>query len=179
MNSKDVVEVYQNLENLGIKIWIDGGWSVDALLGQETRPHLDLDIAIQYKDLLKFRDYLESQGYKEIERDEDKKWNFVLGDDKGHEIDVHAFTFDDKGHVVEGIEYPDDSLTGSGIINGNKVRCISPEYMVKFISPWLYKLRDKNFKDITALCEKFGIEYPKEYLEFFPRLHKERGRGEV
>ena len=32
----DVVALYTELESLGIKIWIDGGWGVDALLGKQT-----------------------------------------------------------------------------------------------------------------------------------------------
>lgn len=161
MTSADVLNLYTKLDNLGIKIWVDGGWGVDALLGAQTRPHKDFDIAIQYKDLPKFREYMEQQGYKEIEREEDKKWNFVLGDTKGHEVDVHAFTFDENGHVIEGIEYPDNSLTGIGVIDGHTVRCISAEWLVKFHSG--YELKEKDFNDVSALCERFGIEYPKEY----------------
>ena len=33
---------------LGIKVWIDGGWGVDALLGECTREHQDLDIMISW-----------------------------------------------------------------------------------------------------------------------------------
>lgn len=162
MISADVIDLYAALENLGIKIWIDGGWAVDALLGKQTRPHADLDIAIQHGDIARFREFLEVRGYREVERNEDKKWNFVLGDDKGREVDVHAFTFDDNGCVIEGIEYPDGSLTGTGIIDGHTVRCIDPEHLVKFHTG--YQLSDKDFKDVAALCERFGIEYPAEYL---------------
>lgn len=159
MTSKDVVDFYTQLEKLGIKIWVDGGWGVDALLGKQTRPHGDLDIAIQQKDVKKARELLEAQGYKEVKRD--NEWNFVMGDDKGHEIDFHAFVFDDGEHVVDGIKYPDGSLTGTGIIDGYPVKCISPEHLVKFHTG--YKLRESDFKDVSALCEKLGIDYPKEY----------------
>jgi lincosamide nucleotidyltransferase A/C/D/E len=47
MTSIDVIDFYTTLENLGIEIWVDGGWGVDALLGEQTLPHKDLDIAIQ------------------------------------------------------------------------------------------------------------------------------------
>jgi lincosamide nucleotidyltransferase A/C/D/E len=161
MSSHDAVDLYVALENLGVKIWIDGGWSVDALLGIQTRPHRDLDIAIEYKHLSKLREHLESQGYKDVERDKDSKWNFVLGDDNGREVDVHAFTFDENGRVLEGIEFPDGSLAGIGTIDGHAVRCISPEFLVKFHSG--YELKEKDFQDVAALCEKFGIEYPEEY----------------
>ncbi len=33
MGIKDVISLYNKLENLNIKIWIDVGWGVDALLG--------------------------------------------------------------------------------------------------------------------------------------------------
>lgn len=45
MISEDVLALYTALHELGIQIWIDGGWGVDALLGEQTRPHQDLDIA--------------------------------------------------------------------------------------------------------------------------------------
>src|SRR5262249_4663061 len=124
MTSSDVVNLYLHFERSGIKIWIDGGWSVDALLGEQTRPHKDLDIAIQWMDVLALREILETKGFKQI--NEDSKWNFVLSDDHGREIDVHAFVYDARGNIVDGIEYPSESLTGDGIIDGHRVRCISP-----------------------------------------------------
>ena len=33
MTAEDVLEVYELLHANGIRIWIDGGWAVDALLG--------------------------------------------------------------------------------------------------------------------------------------------------
>jgi lincosamide nucleotidyltransferase A/C/D/E len=58
MTSIDVIGFYTTLENLGIEMWVDGGWGVDALLGEQTRPHKDLDIAIQQKDVTKLRELL-------------------------------------------------------------------------------------------------------------------------
>ena len=34
------------LQSAGVRVWLDGGWSVDALLGEQTRPHADLDLAV-------------------------------------------------------------------------------------------------------------------------------------
>jgi len=169
MTSIDVTDCYTTLENLGIEIWVDGGWGVDALLGEQTRPHKDLDIAIQQKDVPKLRELLEARGYKDIKLEEAQPWNFVLGDDKDHEIDVHVIVFDDKrnglyGPVEKGIMYHAASLTGSGAIDGHTVKCISPEWMVKFHSG--YELKDKDFKDVSALCKKFGIELPEEFAHF-------------
>lgn len=161
MTSQDVADMYEELARRGIRIWIDGGWAVDALLGKETRVHGDLDIAIQYKDVPMFRSFLESHGWSEVERDEEKKWNFVLGDGKGREIDVHAFTFGEDGHIVESDEYPEGSLSGTGTIGGIEVRCVAPEHLIAF--HLRHEPREKDYQDVVLLCEKFGIECPREY----------------
>ena len=169
MTSADVIDLYLELERSGIQIWLDGGWGVDALLGEETRPHKDLDIAIQKKDIATFREFLEARGYQEIKPEIARPHNFVLGDDHGHEVDVHVIVLDDQGNgiygpVENGEIYPAASLTGCGIVNGQTVKCISPEWMVKFHSG--YELTEKDFHDVSALCEKFGIDLPEAYLHF-------------
>ena len=169
MNAVDVVSLYTELENLGITIWIDGGWGVDALLGEETRPHQDLDIAIQEKDVSKLRQLLQIRGFNEIKLKEARPWNFVLGDESGREIDVHVIVINAVGNGLygpaeKGETYPAASLTGAGSINGRSVRCISAEWAVKFHSG--YELREKDFRDVSALCKKFGIELPEAFALF-------------
>jgi lincosamide nucleotidyltransferase A/C/D/E len=98
-----------------------------------------------------------------------------LGDENGGEIDVHVIVLDDKGNGIygppeKGEMYPAASLTGTGKIHGKKVRCISPEWMVKFHSG--YQLKEKDFRDVSALCSKFGIELPAEYERFKERILK-------
>lgn len=161
MTSQDVVDIYTELERRGIEVWIDGGWAVDALLEEETRVHDDLDIALQYKDVSAFRSFFESRGWNEVERDEEKKWSFVLGNGRGSEVDVHTFTFDEDGHIVESDEYPDGSLSGIGTIGGISVRCIAPEYLVAF--HMRHEPREKDYHDVAALCEKFNIPIPEKY----------------
>ena len=168
MTASDVIDLYIELNNVGIKIWIDGGWGVDTLLGEQMRIHEDIDIVIQKKDLLKFHKILKGQGYKDIKQIDTSSWNFVLGDDKGHKVDVHVIVFDVEGNGIygplrKGNMYPVASLSGMGAINGHTVKCISPEYMVKFHTG--YKLRNSDFQDVLALCERFNIDCPKEYTQ--------------
>lgn len=169
MTSRDVIDLYLSLERLGVNIWIDGGWCVDALLGEQSRPHKDLDIAIQQKEVSKLRDALLERGYKDIKVEIARDWNFVLGDERGREIDVHVIVLNSQGDGIygppeNGEKYPAASLTGSGLIEGRTVRCISPEWMVKFHSG--YELQEKDFRDVWALCRKFGIDLPPEYRLF-------------
>jgi len=49
-------------------------------------------------------------------------------------------------------------------IAGTAVHCISLEWMIKFHSG--YELTDKDFSDVSALCEKFGLMLPEEYRKF-------------
>jgi lincosamide nucleotidyltransferase A/C/D/E len=154
---------------MGVEIWIDGGWGVDALLEQQTRPHQDLDIAIQEKDIPKLVELLEARGYHEIKLEMRRPHNFVLADNHGHEIDIHVIVLDEHGNGIYGpVEnsemYPVDALAGIGSIAGHTVKCISPEWTIKFHSG--YELKEKDYKDVSALCEKFGIDLPAQYERF-------------
>ena len=166
MESAYVLDLYDELQRLGVKIWIDGGWGVDALLEKQTRVHQDLDIVIQEKDVAILRQLLESHDYREIKLEIARPHNFVLADSTGHEIDVHVIVLDHQGNGIygppeKGEMYPAAALTGRGIINGRQVQCISPEWTIKFHSG--YELKEKDFKDVSALCEKFGMALPEEY----------------
>ena len=102
MISRDVIDLYKILEALGVEIWIDGGWCVDALLDEQSRPHQDLDITIQHKDVPRLRELVSARGYKDIRVDQARDWNFVLGDKNGREIDVHVIVLDRQGDGIYG-----------------------------------------------------------------------------
>jgi lincosamide nucleotidyltransferase A/C/D/E len=166
MNIVDVVDLYTQLTALGIEVWFDGGWGVDALLGEQTRPHADVDIVVQHKDVPRLREFLARRGYTDVPRDDTSPWNFVLGDPQGRLVDVHAVTLDADGNGLygppeKGVMYPAGSLTGSGVINGHAVKCISAEHVVRFHTG--YKLRPTDSQDVAALCARFGIDLPEEY----------------
>ena len=164
MTASDLIEIVQLLTQNDIEVIIDGGWGVDALLGEQTRPHEDLDLAVQHKDVPKIRDLLEARGYQDVPRDDTRECNFVLGDDRGHLVDIHSYTFDETDKIIFGVEYPYDSLKGTGLINGYPVKCITPEWLVKFHTG--YELDENDYHDVKLLCQRFDIEMPKDYDEF-------------
>lgn len=169
MEEKDVLDFYNLCLQNNIDAWIDGGWGVDALLEKQTRPHADLDIAIEKKNVSKLRGLLESRGYKEIKLEITRPHNFVLGDGEDHEIDIHVIVIDEKGNgiygpVENGEIYPAESLTGKGKIGELVVKCISPEWVIKFHES--YEPKEKELKDIKALCKKFNLEPPENYKKF-------------
>jgi lincosamide nucleotidyltransferase A/C/D/E len=102
MTPCDATEFYRQMEALGIEIWIDGGWGVDALLGKQTRTHSDLHIVVQEKDLASVIAFLESRGFQELQREDSRPWNFVMGNGNGKEIDFHVVVLDEEGNALYG-----------------------------------------------------------------------------
>jgi lincosamide nucleotidyltransferase A/C/D/E len=164
MSAEDVVEFLRFMEVNGIGIHLDGGWGVDALLGRQTRSHEDVDIAVQQKDVPAMRRSLAARGYRELRSPDAKDFNFVLSDSQGRKIDVHSYTFDKQGNHIYGIAYPIDSLTGTGMINGHAVKCISAAWAVKFHTQ--YEPDETDFRDVQALCKRFDIPLPDSYKKF-------------
>ena len=177
MTAPAVIGFVQLLNASHIEVWIDGGWGVDALLGKQTRLHTDLDIAVRHADVPHIRALLAARNYQEVPRDDTRDCNFVLGDEAGHLIDVHSFTYDSAGQIVFGVEYPYDSLHGTGFINGIHVKCITPEWLVKFHSG--YQLDENDYHDVKLLCQHFGFELPAEYADFELKNAKPENQTEV
>jgi len=44
------------------------------------------------------------------------------------------------------------------------VECITPAWLVRFHSG--YRVDESDWADVSALCERFGIPMPGEYLRF-------------
>ena len=164
MEAKTVIELLKVFAENDIDTVVDGGWGVDALLGRQTRPHEDLDIAIPHKDVLKIRKLLTDRGFNDAPRDDTRDCNFVLGDSLGNSVDVHSYKFDEQGNNIFGVAYLPEYFTGTGTIDGYPVKCISAEWTVKFHVG--YELDDNDFSDILAVCQHFNIPLPKEYDKF-------------
>jgi lincosamide nucleotidyltransferase A/C/D/E len=146
----------------GVTVWLDGGWAVDACLGEQTRPHADLDIVIQrHHEPIAVR----ALGYAPVPRGDTTDWNYVLGDGAGREIDFHVIVFDEDGRGVMGPEaYPAGSLDGTGTIRGRTVRCVTPEALVAFHTG--YAVDADDWADVSALCARFGLPIPDDYRAF-------------
>jgi lincosamide nucleotidyltransferase A/C/D/E len=166
MPGEMLADLYSQLERRGIKIWIDGGWGVDALLGEQTRSHSDVDFVVQEKDLAALDAFLRGAGYKDVPRNDARAWNYVLAHNNGSEIDIHVISISEGsdgiyGPPENGQAYPAYALQGVGGINGQRLLCMSLEYQLANHTG--YELRDKDFQDIRHLCQKFGVKPPKEY----------------
>ena len=166
MTAEAAVELLRLLEAAGIAVWLDGGWAADAALAQQTRSHKDLDIIIQVADLVRLRELLRERGFR-IRKD-GRESNFVLFDDHGREVDVHAITFDEAGNGVYRMQsgedwiFPATGFAWRGDILGFTVCCLSPEVQV-LCHAHAYVPKEKDLRDMELLEARFGVELP-EYL---------------
>lgn len=165
MNADDVNWLYRSLEDRGVRIWIDGGWCVDALLGAKTREHADLDLAIDMDDVPTLTGFLLENGFVVVPDTDRGEWNMIFEDGLHRKIDIHAFVVDANGNGVLGPkefghQYPAGALSGAGEIDGTPVRCIAAAFMVLFKTS--YEARSIDLADVSALCKKFKLANPHE-----------------
>ena len=164
MSAGTAAELYALIDRAQIPIWIDGGWAVDALLGEQTRPHEDLDIVVQTSDLPEILKLYASAGIVAAGEDYALPWNFLLRDDSSIQVDIHAIWFTKTGIPMYGptdkaVEYPD--LSGRGAIAGLPVKCSTAQSIVEGRTG--FTLRERDVHDVALLCARFGIPMPDEY----------------
>ena len=169
MDQEETLRIIDLAEIAGIPIVVDGGWAVDAHLGWQTRPHSDLDIAINHQYLPRFLGILNRLGYGHVPRDDQWEHNFVLQDGGGHQVDIHSYVRNDQGQIVGGVEYPGDSLTGQGKIGHAKVRCIKADWLVDFHLG--YPFDENDYNDVRYLCNLHRLPVPPEYQAYENALY--------
>ncbi len=135
MRLSEVMAVLTDLRGASCDFWVAGGWGVDALVGQQTRPHRDLDLAVDAEHETAAVDALGLLGYT-VETD----WRPVrvefVASGRGW-VDVHPVVFDRMGHGrqadVSGgnFDYPPEGFT-EGTLGGSVVPCLSREQQVRF-----------------------------------------------
>ena len=167
MTQEDVCRFLGLAEQLGVAVWLDGGWAVDAWLGRQTRRHADLDIVVETGPGDRLSAALRSSGYSDVLRDDTSAWNFVLGDVAGRQVDFHVIELDRDGSGIYGppersVRFPAESLSGETDLCGRRVRAISPRWLVEFHTG--YEPDNDDRADVLALCERFGIPIPGAYL---------------
>lgn len=162
MSAPHLMALLELFDAEGIPVWLDGGWGVDALLGEQTREHDDLDLVLAADDVTGIVRVLEASGY-EVAKGR-LPTCIVLLDPEGRQVDLHPVVFDDSGDGIYVMEeggtwpYPARGFNGSGSVLGRAVRCLTPE--VQVLCHAGYELDDEDRHDLAALAERFGVRVP-------------------
>ena len=160
MEADELVRLIELLESGGVRVWLDGGWGVDALLGEQVREHDDLDLVCELADSERVTHVLHQAGYELVAGG--APLSFVLVDSAGRQVDVHPVVFDESrgGGVYQmsgGREwvYPAAGFAGRGRVAGRAVRCLTPEVQVLVHDG--YELAEKDYRELRLLHERFGV----------------------
>jgi len=164
MTAESVVEIL-DLFTAELEAWLDGGWAVDAALGEQRRVHDDLDVVVRLGDVERLIDVLGRSGF-ELARGRAPK-SFELVDDRGRQVDVHPVAFSASGDGVYLMEtdeywiYPARGFAGEGRILDRLVRSLTPE--VQLLCHTGYEPHRQSYDDVWALSERFDLPVPDEY----------------
>lgn len=164
MEADELVRLVELLESGGVRVWLDGGWGVDALLGEQVREHDDLDLVCDLADSERVTELLREAGYELVAGG--APLSFVLVDPHGRQVDVHPVVFDESRgggvyQMSEGREwvYPAGGFEGRGRVAGRPVRCLSPEVQVLVHDG--YELEEKDYRELSLLHDRFGVGLPE------------------
>ena len=162
------------------KTWfIAGGWAIDLFIGEETREHKDLEIAIFRKDQLHLKSYLNDWDFKKVVKGEFFNW-----ENEFLELPIHELHATNKlnGNKIEVLlnETEDNDwkfrrdvrisapLNSVWSVSENGIPYLKPEIVL------LYKAkntREKDHQDFRAIKDFLNNEQ-KQWLRNALELHE-------
>jgi lincosamide nucleotidyltransferase A/C/D/E len=145
VDAADVIGVLDALDEAGAPHWVAGGWGVAALAGRQTRPHRDLDLAVDAARLPACLEVLGRLGY--TPQTDWRPARIELAAPGGRWVDVHPVAFGADGHGrQEGLDgaffdYPPDAFS-RGLIAGRAVPCLSAVQQRRFRAGYTHRPQD-------------------------------------
>jgi lincosamide nucleotidyltransferase A/C/D/E len=165
MTAQDVVELIGWLRASNVDVWLLGGWGVDALVGEQTRDHKDLDLVVRDEDLSRVSHALDEHGFRLSRGDEG---GFLLTDERDRVVDLHLVRFDDRGNgrfesEDRGpFEHAAAAFAATGRIAGRRVACLSSEAQMTNHA-WGHTPGDTDVHDMRLLHERLGTPLVPPY----------------
>ncbi|WP_180358010.1 nucleotidyltransferase domain-containing protein [Streptomyces sp. NP160] len=163
MTASAALGLLRLFERGGIKLWVDGGWGVDALLGEQTRPHADLDVVLPVTDVPRARRLLSDAGFAVL-----REWlptALAVRHPDGREVDLHPVTPTADGGGDQELFPPDPPFhhgpPTTGLLDGVEVLCVSAESQLR--AHLGYEPQPEDRADALALASRSGLTLPDGY----------------
>jgi len=163
VDARDVLAVLDLLAAAGVEAWVDGGWGVDALVGEASRAHSDVDLVVPLPSVDAVLSALATAGYGRVLRD----WRptaVAVTDERGREVDLHLVTPAADGGGDQALpgggsfHYPSPV---AGMVGGRAVRCVDARTQVR---PHLgYPPTPKGRADMRLLRDHLAVELVPPY----------------
>ncbi|MFI0540571.1 lincosamide nucleotidyltransferase A/C/D/E [Streptomyces canus] len=159
MEADEVLRVLDLLRRAGAEVWVGGGWGIDALVGEQSRDHRDLDLMHRREQEPAVVAALAGAGF--VESLDLRPVRFVVTAPGGREVDLHPLDFAGDGSAVQAsgdperpFVYPASAFV-TGTVGGRAVACLSAEQQVHFHQGYEPTERDRH--DMALLRRAFGI----------------------
>lgn len=152
MELDEVLAVLHALESTETRVWVAGGWGVDALVGRATREHRDLDILVDAERLEECLSLLAARGYA-VETNCLPVRVEVCAADRGW-VDVHPVRLATDGSGVQAgpdgtrFDYPLDCFA-TGSLAGREVPCLTAAHQRLLHTG--YEPRPEDIHDLRLL----------------------------
>ncbi|MDH6568918.1 lincosamide nucleotidyltransferase A/C/D/E [Streptomyces sp. SAI-117] len=159
MDADEVVRILDLLRRAGTEVWVGGGWGIDALVGEQSRAHRDLDLMHRQEQEPAVLAALAGAGF--VESLDLRPVRFVVTAPGGREVDLHPLVFAGDGSAVQASGVPERpfvypaSAFVTGTVGGRTVPCLSAEQQVFFHQGYEPTERDRH--DMALLRRVFGI----------------------
>lgn len=160
--------ILDEAERLGLPLWLESGWAIDARLGRVTREHEDIDLAFPADRRDQFMGLLQGLGAGNIEET-----------DYGFLIYVNNILLDCEPCIGQGQSYElEDTPAGScpwekqGHLDGVAVRCTSWEAILWEYFYYLEEVpqaewRAKDFESYALVQQALGESKVAELHQVF------------
>ncbi|MDQ7876370.1 amino acid transporter [Microbacterium sp. QXD-8] len=155
MEGSQVVDLFRAFAAAGLRVWLAGGWAVDAIVGRQTRAHDDMDVAVDIRDLPSFLELLGERGFVITTDWAPSRLELTAPD--GRVVDVHPVAFAEDGSGQQAglggdtFVYASDGFA-VGTIDGSVIPCLSVSQQLRFRNG--YELRAADIHDLELL-EKY------------------------
>ena len=153
MTARNAVVILDLLDRAAVPTWVAGGWGVDALVGQPSRPHGDLDLLIPEALSSRARRSLAAAGF--VLALDELPTRFEMSHPHLGVVDLHPIHFDAAGDARLELPnggwwvYERGALDAHGTIGAHRCRCLSAPEQLRLHDG--YELREIDRADIRLL----------------------------
>ncbi|WP_414150550.1 nucleotidyltransferase domain-containing protein [Acetobacterium carbinolicum] len=146
VTKEDLIEVLNLLGSLKMRYWIEGGWGVDILIGQENREHRDIDVDFDAEFTEVLLDALKRKGFA-ITTD----WRpsrIELHHPKLGYLDIHPLIINEDGSARQadpqgGWYQLEAQWFSTALFEGRVIPCITAEAQKLFHSGYEFREVDR------------------------------------
>jgi lincosamide nucleotidyltransferase A/C/D/E len=169
----DVLEIVGLLSESGIRTWLYGGWACDALVGEQTRRHADLDLVLAVADRGRAVEILQGHGFTVSAVFDAGLLGRVaelIDRRRLRSVGLHFVDSDAEGPngwqtrvcaAVQALGLDLGGFFAKGTVAGQEFPCLSAPVLLALHTG--YEPGETDRRDVQLLCRHFSLPLPPSY----------------